>query len=228
MSPLAVRKIMFNFLHSKIYRPERGWDPVAKGFAESHSEKEWAKIESLDMDELERRLGGLAGRRLLDLGGGPGQYSVAFASRGARVTWHDVSRNYREIVQRKAAARGVNLEYSLGYLEEAEKFGADSFDIVFCRICWYYCRNDPGFARMILGLVKPGGTAYVNVPTSRGAGSSSPLKLAQRLLYLYPGLKIGHPFPKPGLVPALFAALAPAHLEVDSASGKNDKILMVK
>jgi 2-polyprenyl-3-methyl-5-hydroxy-6-metoxy-1,4-benzoquinol methylase len=219
---------MINYLHSRLHRPEKGWDPVPKSHADNYAEKEWGKIEATDMEELESRFGGFSGKRILDLGGGAGQYSIAFAKRGAIVTWHDISINYRRIVQGKADELGLELKYSLGYLEDAAKFGVESFDIVFCRICWYYCRNDGAFARMILGLLKRGGLAYINSPTSRGRPQGGALQRVQSLLYRSVGFKIGHPFPPPGRVPALFAALSPARLEVDFSSGKNDKILVLK
>lgn len=219
---------MINYLHSRLRRPERGWDPVPKAHAESYAEKEWERIDPRELDELEALCGGLAGKRVLDLGGGAGQYSLAFALRGARVTWHDISANYSRIVQGKARERGLGLEYSLGYLEEAARLGDGAFDIVFCRLCWYYCRDDRAFARMILNLLRTGGIGRINVPTSRGRKPAGALHRAQARLYQSWGFKIGHPFPPPGRVPALFAALSPARLEIDFSSGKNDKILVIK
>jgi SAM-dependent methyltransferase len=219
---------LINYLHSRIYRPERGWDPVPRTHALALGENEWRRMEGKDLDRLAARLGGLKGKRILDLGGGAGQYAVAFARRGASVVWHDVSANYRDIVREKAADHGVQVECSLGYMEDASRFGRAAFDVVFCRICWSYCRSDRSFARLIFDLIRPGGVAYLDVPTSRGRRPSSRSGRVRDGVYQSLRVKIGHPYPVPGRVPGLFAALKPSRLEVDFTSGMNERIVVVK
>jgi 2-polyprenyl-3-methyl-5-hydroxy-6-metoxy-1,4-benzoquinol methylase len=218
---------MINYLHGILHRPEGGWDPVPKEYAHSYGEKEWGIVNEREVEFLAERLGGLEGKRILDLGGGAGQYSISFAKRGAQVVWHDISGNYREIVLAKAAENGVEVECSLGYMEAARKFEPASFDAIFCRLCWYYCREDRPFARLIHGLLKAGGIAYLNVPV-RSRSPRGAIAHLQASLYDGFGVKIGHPFPLPGRVPALLAALAPRAMEVDFSSGKNEKIVLTK
>src|SRR5260370_2957744 len=98
---------MINSLHALLHRPEHGWDPIATQYAEGYAARATRDLDSTLVDELDRRLGGVTGKTVLDLGGGPGQYSVAFASRGAHVTWHDISRNYQRIAAWNAAQHGV-------------------------------------------------------------------------------------------------------------------------
>src|SRR5215831_12451425 len=153
-----------NFLHHLVHRPGRGWDPVSPALARNYDAAIGASPSHSDTSLVERLCnlaGGLEGKHVLDLGGGPGQHSILFARYGALVTWHDVSRQYEMIARRRAEAARANVVFSLGYLEDAAKFGKGGFDLVFCNLCWYYCRSDRSFGRLIYDLVKPGGIGYI-------------------------------------------------------------------
>lgn len=217
---------MLNRLHALLHRPERGWDPIPAGHARWYAEEQWRLFDVARVDDLERRLGGLRGKRVLDLGGGPGQFSVAFARRGAEVTWHDISRRYLEVASEKARQAGVTLGFSLGYLEEAGKFLAEPFDLVFCRICWRYCRNDRQFARLVYGLTAPGGAGYVD----SGIGPGAKPALWRRIQFgLNAGCnwKIGHPDPPRGRLAGLFQGFPMESLEADYSAAENDRIFFI-
>jgi asparagine synthetase B (glutamine-hydrolysing) len=116
LGPFVLPGVIFmpiNYLHSLFHRVEDGWDPITSGYASSYTELAWNERSPKLIEDLEIRVGGFAGKRVLDLGGGPGQYSVLFAQRGADVTWHDVSREYESITRQRAAAAGVTLRFSL-------------------------------------------------------------------------------------------------------------------
>lgn len=212
---------MFNFVHAWLHRPERGWDPVPAAYADTYSAHAWSHTDEALVRELEAKVGGFAGQRVLDLGGGPGQFSVAFARRGARVTWHDVSRNYERNARRHSRDAGVEVAFSLGYLEDAARLG--SFDFVFNRVCWYYGKSDRGFARVVHGLVRPGGFGYVDC---------NPAEIEQpngRRRFVYwlnnrLGIKIGHPFPPHGRIERLLREAGVASMEVDYSSPRNDRV----
>ena len=76
---------MFNQLHAKFRRPENGWDPVPASHAASYGQNEWRAVNSDVLDELGHRIGGFEGKHVLDLGGGPGQFTVAMAQRVVRL-----------------------------------------------------------------------------------------------------------------------------------------------
>jgi SAM-dependent methyltransferase len=215
---------MVNWLHSIVHNPQKGWDPIPRSYAESYAAGEVASTELID--ELERRLGRLAGKRILDLGGGPGEYSVAFAERGANVTWHDVSANYRSIARKRAEQAGSRITFSLGYLEQASAL-RPAFDLVFCRTCWYYGRNDRLLARTLWNLVAPGGAAYIENDTwemdfSRGIHSLT------YALNRFTGWKIGHPMPPRGRIAASFAGFPVAWLCMDYRRPAFDRVLVGK
>jgi len=218
---------MINRLHAILHRPERGWDPVTQDHAVRYAEEQWRQDTSSMVARLENRIGGFREKRVLDLGGGPGQFSVAFALRGAEVTWHDISRRYREFAEEKANQAKVKIDFSLGYLEDAKKFLDTPFDLVFCRICWRYCLNDRKFARLIFSLVASGGAGYVDADTLAGPKSTG-LRRAQVFVYSRCGWKFGHPPPVPGRVIALFQKYPFDVFEPDNSSGKNDRIFFQK
>jgi SAM-dependent methyltransferase len=216
-----------NFFHSLIHRPERGWDPLSGQYAERYGREAWKKPVELTVQRVEGLAGNLAGKRVLDLGAGAGQCSVAFAKRGAEVTWHDVSRKYETIAMDHAAASGVLLQFSLGYLEEAKKFGENYFDLVFCRLCWYYCRSDRAFAKLIYSLIKPNGFGYVECNTPAFAEPTGSRRL-QYWLNQCLWWKIGHPMPAHGRIESLFERYPLAHLSTDYGSNLTDIVMFRK
>ncbi len=185
---------MINQLLARVQRPERGWDPVPAEHAASYSNDQWSSDTAPLTDAIEQRVGPLAGREVLDLGGGPGSYTLAFARRGARVTWFDVSAHYREIARRRVESAGEQALFATGYLEEAPGLGR-RFDLVFNRICWYYSMHDRAFARIVHGLVAPGGWAHVVTPCIDLYGETSLGHRLRSRLNATTGFKIGHPFP---------------------------------
>ena len=118
---------MINWLHQRLHDPAAGWDPIPGDYAREYARGEWANVDAGLLDGLESEIGSLRGRSVLDLGGGPGQFSVAFARRGARVTWFDVSGNYERIAREHARDEGVEIDFVQGYLEQAVALGVDAY-----------------------------------------------------------------------------------------------------
>lgn len=218
---------MINRLHYLLHRPGRGWDPVPKAHALDYAEGEWHKgTDARTLDLLEEWLGGFAGKRVLDLGGGPGQWSVAFARKGADVTWHDISSTYREFAQRKAVEHGVDVRFSLGYLDDARMQLTGEFDLVFNRVCWNYGMSDWGFARVVHALVAPGGVGYVDTHISSWRRETlSGSARARTWINDHVGYKIGHSFPPRGRVARLFLGLPIERMLVDYSSAGNDRVI---
>lgn len=217
---------MINLLHSTLFRPEDGWDPIAAPHAARYSEFEWEHISDDLINMLEQRMGGFKGKHILDLGGGPGHYSVAFALRGASVLWHDVSHRYQCIAQRCADAHCVSVEFSCGYLEDAARLKA-CFDLVFCRLCWSYSRSDRAFAKVLFSLVRPGGAGYVEVNTPEFSRSRG-VRALQSLLNSKCWLKIGHPYPPHGRIAELLHSYPIESMAIDYHSVETDKVYFVR
>jgi ubiquinone/menaquinone biosynthesis C-methylase UbiE len=68
---------------------------------------------------------------VLDVGGGPGRYSIAVAKLGHRVTLLDLSEGCLQLAQKKAQETGVSLAGCLrGNATNLRRFGDSSFDVV--------------------------------------------------------------------------------------------------
>lgn len=223
--------MMINKLFARFYRPENNWDPVSPEWASKYGASEWLNLNVALLDELEILVDGFQGKRILDLGGGPGQYSIAFAKRGASVTWHDVSRTYRNMAQDKAIEFAVldKIKFSLGYLDEAPLLLEESFDLVFNRICWSYGFSDRSFADVVYRMVSPGGFGYVDTNHSEfhreQLSASSKFRTWLNSSF---SIKIGHPFPPHGRLAQLFLSYPIRRLIVDYSDANNDKILFEK
>jgi len=218
---------MLNLLHATLHRPERGWDPVPGSHVTVYAAYATETFDRDVVPMLEAKLGSLAGRRVLDLGGGPGNYSIEFCRHGAKVFWHDVSRRYMDLARANAEDAGVAVEFSLGYLEQARSLLDGEFDLVFCRVCWYYCMDDRRFAGMLYSLIKPGGAGYIECNTPAFANA----KGLRRLQYFFNDrlwLKLGHPYPPHGRVENLVRRFPISHIDVDYSSVYIDRIFFLK
>jgi 2-polyprenyl-3-methyl-5-hydroxy-6-metoxy-1,4-benzoquinol methylase len=218
---------MINWIHSLLYRPDNGWDPVPPSHAEKYAHNAWStEVQVNIIDELEVWMNGLHGKRVLDLGGGAGQYSVAFAKRGADVTWHDISAIYQNLAKSKAIENNVHINFSLGYMDDAPAILKNQYDLVFNRICWNYCRGDHLFGKKIFSLVKPGGIGYVDTTHSDWNWETlSMLGRARTWLNNVFAYKIGHPFPPHGRLAKIFGGMPIDKLLIDYSTTTNDRVL---
>jgi len=212
-----------------LHLPERGWDPVPAQYAQRYAEIELQKVDNQLVDILETWVGSWAGKSVLDLGGGPGQYAVAFARRGASVTWYDISRNYQQIAQQKAEEHAVDIEFLLGYLDEAPRRLGKQFDLVFNRICFCYGWSDKSFVRVIYDMVKPGGCGYIEANNSLFRREQ--LSMRNRLqtwLNERTGIKIGHPHPPRGRIAQLLLKYPLERILVDYEEATLDRVFFRK
>lgn len=218
---------MINYLHSLWRRPENGWDPVPYIHVQNYAERVWNEgVDEKVVLLLDEWIGGFAGKRVLDLGGGPGQWSIAFAKRGAHVTWHDISSGYRSFAENKANEHGVKVDFSVGYLDEARCVLEGEFDLVFNRVCWYYSQSDFSFAKTFYSLIKEGGVGYIDTHPSTWRRENIPLiALARTWLNDSLGLKIGHPFPPRGRIARLFSDMPIEKIFIDYSTPSNERII---
>jgi 2-polyprenyl-3-methyl-5-hydroxy-6-metoxy-1,4-benzoquinol methylase len=212
-----------NRLWDRRRRPERGWDPVSAEYAAAYADEVYRTTGPALVDQTEALYGDLAGHTVLDLAAGPGQSALEFARRGAKVTWYDASRNYRTIAKRRAADEGLALDFQIGHLDEFE----GRYDVIFCSLAWYYCRDDTAFARRLISSLEPGGLLYCRINNGdylREAVRSLPasrryLVLGQFELYARTGIKLGHPQCDTGRVAKALADAGATDLRLHSERG---------
>jgi SAM-dependent methyltransferase len=112
---------------------------------------------------LDRSLG-LEGKKLCDLGCGPGLYAARFARRGAEVTGVDFSRHSLDYAAAQAARSGHSIRYlHADYLTDTLP---DGFDVV-TLIYYDYCALPPNHRRRLLAkirdMLRPGGKLVLDV-----------------------------------------------------------------
>jgi ubiquinone/menaquinone biosynthesis C-methylase UbiE len=150
---------------------ERGLRRIRR-FYEISADREWARLEQPTDGRLEfavhkawiaRHLPPPPAR-VLDIGGGPGRYSIWLAKRGYSATLADLSPSLLDVAREKAAEAGVELE---GIVEanatDLSQFGDGSFDAVLCMGPLYHLVEAGDRNRVALELfriLKPGGAVF--------------------------------------------------------------------
>ncbi len=103
----------------------RWWDPSSE-FKPLHD------INPLRLEYIDRRCGGLAGKRVLDVGCGGGILAEAMAAKGARVTGIDLSEKALGVARLHQLESAAEIEYRLIAAETLADEASDAFDVVTC------------------------------------------------------------------------------------------------
>ena len=103
--------------------------------------------------------GGLAGRRLMDLGCGGGIFSEAAARAGAHVSGVDISEKAVAAARQHAEQSNLDIEYIAGESSDAAKTGVGRFDVVSCFEMLEHVENPASVVADVSALLAPGGCA---------------------------------------------------------------------
>jgi ubiquinone/menaquinone biosynthesis C-methylase UbiE len=152
------------------------WDPErAASFYDEYGESEWTRFEdgrtpapSLDvhLDRLRRFVN--AGDRVLEVGAGPGRFTVELARLGAQVTVSDLSPVQLELNRERVAAEGLEehvVERELADVLDLSRWDDASFDATICfggPLSYVVARTDDGIAELVR-VTRPGGHVLVSV-----------------------------------------------------------------
>ncbi len=114
-------------------------------------------------DWLDQRVG-LAGKRVVDLGCGPGLYTSRFHAKGAMVTGLDWSETSLAYAQNQARASNQQIDYRLAdYTADPLPGSTDLFTLIYCD----FCALAPGQRRKLLEEIRaalnPGGMLAMDV-----------------------------------------------------------------
>lgn len=105
------------------------------------------------------------GHSILDIGGGPGQYSIHYAKKGCIVTLAELSEGNVALAKEKAAEAGVPLTAHAVNCLELDKLALGQFDHVFLMGPLYHLQDEADQAEAVniaLRHLKPGGKLYVS------------------------------------------------------------------
>jgi 2-polyprenyl-6-hydroxyphenyl methylase/3-demethylubiquinone-9 3-methyltransferase len=131
----------------------RWWDPDSE-FKPLHD------INPLRLNYIADRVGGLADRRVLDVGCGGGILAESMALRGARVLGIDMGEAPLAVAQLHQLESGAELDYRRITAEELAESEPASFDVVTCMELLEHVPDPASTIRACARLVKPGGHLF--------------------------------------------------------------------
>ena len=131
----------------------RWWDPTSE-FRPLH------EINPLRLAHIERLSGGLAGKRVLDVGCGGGILAEAMAAKGARVTGIDLADKPLKVAMLHRLETGSPVEYRLVAAEALADESPAAFDIVTCMEMLEHVPDPPSTVRACAKLVKRDGMVF--------------------------------------------------------------------
>jgi SAM-dependent methyltransferase len=129
------------------------WNRISAGYQAQHQiSVDAAHYGPFLPDEAELRLlGDVASKRVLELGCGGGQCSIAFARQGARVAGIDLSDEQVAFARRLAEQHGVAVDFRQGDAADLSSFAPASFDVVFSAYALHYV---PAIERCLAGAAR--------------------------------------------------------------------------
>jgi 2-polyprenyl-6-hydroxyphenyl methylase/3-demethylubiquinone-9 3-methyltransferase len=128
----------------------RWWDPTSE-FRPLH------EINPLRLAHIEKLAGGLAGKKILDVGCGGGILAEAMAAKGAQVTGIDLADKPLKVAMLHKIETGSGVDYRLVSAEDLAAESPASFDVVTCMELLEHVPDPPSTVRACARLVKPGG-----------------------------------------------------------------------
>lgn len=131
----------------------RWWDPNSE-FKPLH------QINPLRLGWIERLSGGLAGKRVIDIGCGGGILSESMARLGAQVTGIDLADKPLKVAQLHALDAGISVDYQAIAAEDLAQMAPASFDVVTCMEMLEHVPDPASTVQACATLVKPGGRVF--------------------------------------------------------------------
>jgi 2-polyprenyl-3-methyl-5-hydroxy-6-metoxy-1,4-benzoquinol methylase len=109
------------------------------------------------------------GDKVLDIGGGPGRYSLYLAEKGCEVTLFDLSCANIEFAEARASEQGISLRTMIGDAREIDRMVSGKFDQILLMGPLYHLQEEPDRIKVIkasLSLLKPNGTMFISFISS--------------------------------------------------------------
>lgn len=131
----------------------RWWDPTSE-FRPLH------EINPLRFGHIERLTGGLAGKRVLDVGCGGGILAEAMGASGALVTGIDLAERPLKVAMLHRLESGSAVDYRLVSAESLAEEAPESFDVVTCMEMLEHVPQPASVVRACAQLARPGGWVF--------------------------------------------------------------------
>ena len=141
---------------------------IIREYYDSDPQKEWDRLKKKHPYEkyitthmMDRYI--RFGDSILDVGGGPGHYSIHYAKQGHTVTLLDLSGENVRFAKKKARQYGVKITATEGNALDLSDFPDDSFDVVFLMGPLYHLMNEDSRLRALeeaKRVLKPGGYLF--------------------------------------------------------------------
>src|SRR5690242_11513989 len=131
----------------------RWWDPTSE-FRPLH------EINPLRLGHIERLVGGLAGKRALDVGCGGGILAEAMAAKGATVTGIDLAEKPIKVAMLHAMETGSKVDYRVVSAESVADEAPGAFDVVTCMEMLEHVPDPASTVAACARLAKPGGWVF--------------------------------------------------------------------
>jgi 2-polyprenyl-3-methyl-5-hydroxy-6-metoxy-1,4-benzoquinol methylase len=141
---------------------------IVQEFYNANVEREWDRIADRPEFLLTCRMLGRyikPGDSVLDIGGGPGRYSLYLAGKGCDVTLFDLSPENIKFAAERAAEQGLSIKTIAGDAREADKLVAGQFDHVLLMGPMYHLLDETDRITAVnaaLNLLKPDGIIFVS------------------------------------------------------------------
>jgi len=131
----------------------RWWDPNSE-FKPLHD------INPLRLEWIDRLSGGIAGKRVIDVGCGGGILSESMALQGAQVTGIDLAEKPLKVAKLHQLESGVQVDYRLIAAEDLAAAEPDSFDVVTCMEMLEHVPDPVSVMSACARMVKPDGWVF--------------------------------------------------------------------
>ncbi|HEX4944473.1 MAG TPA: bifunctional 2-polyprenyl-6-hydroxyphenol methylase/3-demethylubiquinol 3-O-methyltransferase UbiG [Usitatibacteraceae bacterium] len=129
----------------------RWWDPESEMFGPLH------RMNPLRLAHIDRLAGGLAGKRVIDVGCGGGILAESMAAKGAKVTGIDLGEKALKVAMLHRLESGVEVDYRLVSAEDAAEAEPGAYDVVTCMELLEHVPDPASAVRACAKLAKPGG-----------------------------------------------------------------------
>ena len=137
------------------------FEDIAHRWWDAESEfKPLHQINPLRLNYIERLAGGLAGKKVIDIGCGGGILSESMALRGAEVTGIDMGETPLSVAQLHSLEAGVEIDYQQITAEEMAAQRPAQYDVVTCMEMLEHVPDPSAIIAACAALVKPDGHIF--------------------------------------------------------------------